>query len=197
MSLVKFHEGLPASKSHRIYMCPSFSIKLMNPDTFFNKETENKSSAYHANLKPSSHKNIKYTRWEQAGKQVDLVTSIFQIKYRSWEEKKKIRAYLHTADDIINHHQPKYYLCKQQTWTAPHQGLWKNNVYYWYSFSIWLYSFDTIDIHLVLGNRNSTKTQETRRALRCTSVGGCGESLCYLGRAVWITQSKIQENPAG
>lgn len=44
-----------------------------------------------------------------------------------------------------------------------------------------------IDIHLVLGNQNSTKTQETRRALCCTSVGGCGESLCYL----WAEKSEL------
>lgn len=84
-----------------IYLCPSFSIKLMNPATFFNKETENKSSsAYHANFKLSLHKNIKYIWWEQAGKQVDLVTSTFQIKYRSWQ-KKKISVYLQLMTLLI------------------------------------------------------------------------------------------------
>lgn len=45
------------------------------------KETENRnSSAYHASLKPSSHKNTKYAWPEQARKQADTVTSTLQFE---------------------------------------------------------------------------------------------------------------------
>lgn len=67
-------------------MCLSsqFSTKLTNHAVFlYKKETENRSSsAYHASLKPSCHKNTEHTWPERARKQVDAVTSTIQFEYR-------------------------------------------------------------------------------------------------------------------
>lgn len=67
-------------------MCLSsqFSTKLTSHAMFFYKNTtENRSSsACHASLKPSCHKNTKNTWPEWARKQVDTVTSTIQFEYR-------------------------------------------------------------------------------------------------------------------